>query len=345
MLKCTKRLKWSRKKRSTGPGSREKKAPFSLTGILVKDMLEKQYYRSYNAYLRDLFGCRVHKITLDAGLTCPNRNGVKGWGGCIYCDRFGSGSNRYKEIHSIRQQLLDGKQYLQRRFKAEKFIAYFQSFSNTYAPLPQLRALYREALSEEDVVGLAVGTRPDCVNPEILDLIAEFQEKKLIWIEYGLQSFLPRTLELIRRGHTIDDFLWAVEETRKRGISVCVHVILGLPGEEKQDCLYTAERLAELDIQGLKIHSLYVNRETPLEAWYREGKYRPLSREEYVEWLCEFLERCPPDWVIQRLTGDPNPKEFVAPLWALDKQGTLKMIRDRFRQTKGFQGRRWKGWA
>jgi len=304
---------------------------------------QEQPYNHFGSYLNKLFGCRVQKISLDAGLTCPNRDGTKGIGGCLYCDAQGSGTGAYLQCPSVRQQILQGKSFLKSRYGAEKFIAYFQSFSNTYAPLKILEPLYREALSVEDVIGLSVGTRPDCISPEILDLLAGFQDSHLIWIEYGLQSFHPRTLELINRGHTIEDFIQAVEETRKRNINICVHVILGLPGEGLEECLFTADRLAELDIQGLKIHSLYINHGTLLEAWYRQGKYTPLLQDQYVDWVCRFLEHCPPHWIIQRLTGDPNPGQLVAPSWALKKQETLKMIQSRFRKTGGFQGAKWEG--
>jgi radical SAM protein (TIGR01212 family) len=312
-----------------------------VVGFLMKadfSMTDRPLYHTFGEYLYNLFGCRVQKVSLDAGLTCPNRDGRKGVGGCIYCDRRGSGTGNYSHTPSIRDQLQKGMAFLRRRYGAEKFIAYFQSFSNTYAPPAVLKGLYEEALSVEGVVGLAVGTRPDCVTPKILDLLAGFQERYLVWLEYGLQSFVPLTLERINRGHTVEDFLKAVAETRKRAIPVCVHVILGLPGEGLKECLYTADRLGEVDIQGLKIHSLYIHRGTVLEKWYEEGKYRPLDQEEYVEWVCRFLERCPPEWIIQRLTGDPDPKELVAPLWALKKQETLQMIHNRLKETGRYQG-------
>jgi radical SAM protein (TIGR01212 family) len=300
-------------------------------------------YNQYTDYLTGIFGCRVQKISLDAGLTCPNRDGTKGTGGCIYCDTQGSGTGAYAQTPSISSQVQQGIIQLKRRYKAEKFIAYFQSFSNTYAPLETLRSLYQEALSFDDMVGLSVGTRPDCISPEVLDLLAGFQNSHLVWIEYGLQSFHHHTLALINRGHTVEDFIRAVDETRKRKINICVHVILGLPGEGLEECLFTADRLAELDIQGLKIHSLYINRGTLLETWYQQGRYRPILQEEYVEWVCRFLEHCPPHWIIQRLTGDPNPGQLTAPLWTLKKQKTLKMIRDRFKENGGFQGALWTG--
>jgi uncharacterized protein len=303
--------------------------------------MTEPFYYAYSSYLTGYFGCRVHKISLDAGMTCPNRDGSKGTGGCAYCDAKGSGSGAYLQSPSIARQILEGKTFLKRRFGAEKFIAYFQSYSNTYAPISILESLYGEALSVEDVVGLSVGTRPDCITPEILDLLAGFQASHLVWIEYGLQSFHAPTLSLINRGHRVEDFIRAVEETRKRKINICVHVILGLPGEGLEEILYTARRLAEMDIQGLKIHSLYISRGTLLETWYRQGAVRPLLQEHYVDWVCRFLELCPPHWVIQRLTGDPDPGQLVAPLWTLKKQETLRMIRTRFRETGGFQGAKW----
>jgi hypothetical protein len=300
--------------------------------------MTEPFYNSYSSYLTNYFGCRVHKISLDAGMTCPNRDGSKGTGGCAYCDAKGSGPSAYFQSISVEKQLLQGKTFLKKRFGAQKFIAYFQSYSNTYAPISILKSLYEEALSVEDVVGLSVGTRPDCLSPEILDLLADFQSSHLVWMEYGLQSFHARTLDLINRGHTIEDFIRAVEETRKRHINICVHVILGLPGEGLEEILATARRLAELDIQGLKIHSLYISRETLMETWYGQGTVQPLLQEQYVDWVCRFLELCPPHWIIQRLTGDPDPGQLVAPLWALKKQETLRMILARFRETGSYQG-------
>jgi radical SAM protein (TIGR01212 family) len=311
--------------------------------LFLSNMPDPQPYNHYGKYLTGLFGCRVQKISLDAGMTCPNRDGAKGSGGCIYCNESGSGTGAYARTPSISQQMLQGKTLLKKRYKAEKFIAYFQSFSNTYAPVELLNSVYQEALSIEDVVGLSVATRPDCINPEVLDLLSRIRQSHLVWVEFGLQSFHPQTLRLINRGHTVEDFVRAVEETRKHNLNICVHIILGLPGEGLEECLFTAARLAELDIQGLKVHSLYINQGTLLESWYHQKKYRPLLQEEYVDWVCRFLELCPPHWIIQRLTGDPNPEKLVAPLWTLKKQTTLKMIQDRFEETVSFQGAKWKG--
>ncbi|MEE8540889.1 MAG: TIGR01212 family radical SAM protein, partial [Desulfobacterales bacterium] len=236
----------------------------------------QQRYYDLNTYLRSLFGCRVQKITLDAGLSCPNRDGRISSGGCIYCNVRGSGTGADARGLSITAQLIRGKETLGRRYKARKFLAYFQSFSNTYAPLKRLKTLYDEALNVQDVVGLSIGTRPDCINEPVLELLQAYTQRYLIWIEYGLQSAHDATLTLINRGHDLKCFQNAVRATRKRGIQICVHVILGLPGETRSDMLETAHTLAELEIDGLKIHLLYVVKGTRLESLYRQGRFRCL---------------------------------------------------------------------
>jgi radical SAM protein (TIGR01212 family) len=296
-------------------------------------------YREYNAYLREIFGCRVQKITVDAGLTCPNRDGVLGLGGCIYCNARGSGTGASEELQSITEQIEAGKSYLGRRYKAKKFLVYFQSFSNTYAPLPRLKELYEEALSVPDVVGLSIGTRPDCVPEEVLDYLETLSRDRLIWMEYGLQSANDATLERIHRGHTAADFVDAVRRTRARGIPVCVHVILGLPGELREDAMETARFLASLDIQAVKIHLLYVIKGTELEAWHRSGKYTCLTREKYSSMAGEFIAMLPPHVVIQRLTGDPHPEELASPSWALEKQENIRAILEYMERNRLYQGK------
>lgn len=296
-------------------------------------------YRDYNTYLRELFGCRVQKITLDAGLTCPNRDGTLGAGGCIYCNERGSGTGAAQQSKSITEQLANAKGYLQRRYKATKFLGYFQSFTNTYAPLPRLRSLYAEALADPDVVGLTIGTRPDCVSEEVLDHLQELSQQRLIWLEYGLQSANDATLSRIRRGHDVAAFESALRRTREREIPVCAHVILGLPGEDRTLMLNTARFVANHDIQAVKIHLLYVVRGTPLDSWYRQGQYQCLSREEYVSLAAEFLTILPPHVIIQRLTGDPHPEELVAPSWALEKSENLRALHAHMEQYGLYQGK------
>lgn len=296
-------------------------------------------YRDFNSYLREQFGCRVQKISLDAGLTCPNRDGTLGTGGCVYCNARGSGTGAAERRISISRQIQDAKSYLSRRYKAKAFLAYFQSFTNTYGPLPLLRSLYEEALSDPDIVGLSIGTRPDCVPEDTLDLLAELARKRLIWLEYGLQSACDATLERIHRGHTVAAFEDALARTRKRGLPVCVHVILGLPGETRSHMLDTARFLATRDIQAVKIHLLYVVRGTALESWLRSGSYSCMTREEYVETVSEFLTLLPPSVIIQRLTGDPHPDELAAPHWTLDKQRNLTAVLAHMQKHELYQGK------
>jgi radical SAM protein (TIGR01212 family) len=297
-----------------------------------------QHYRDLNTYLRRRFGHRVHKLTVDAGLTCPNRDGTLATTGCIYCNARGSGTGAHARGESIREQLEHSKERMARRFKAKQFIAYFQSFSNTYAPVERLRGLYEEALAVDDVVGLAIGTRPDCVEDAALDLLAGYARRYLVWMEYGLQSSCDATLRRIRRGHDAAAFTDALERTRRHDLPVCAHVILGLPGETRRHMLATARFLADQAVEGVKLHLLYVVRGTPLERLYRQGGYACLSQEAYVSLVCDFIERLPPETVIQRVTGDPHVDELVAPAWALRKHETLDRIRQTFDRRQSRQG-------
>ena len=302
-------------------------------------MRANQRYNDFNTYLRDLFGCRVQKITVDAGLTCPNRDGTLASGGCIYCNVRGSGTGAHAKGQSVLQQLINGKKSLARRYQAKKFIAYFQSFSNTYAPLPVLKRLYEEALSVEGIVGLSVGTRPDCVDEPVLDLLQNYAQHHLVWVEYGLQSAHDKTLALINRGHDVQCFIDAVEKTKNRGIKICAHVILGLPRETRKEMLHTAETIQKLGIDGVKLHLLYVVKGTRLESLYRRGEFKCLDQQKYVDLVCDFLERMPPGMIIQRLTGDPHPEELIAPAWSLKKAETLELIRKTLEKRDSWQGK------
>jgi len=296
-------------------------------------------YNDFNGYLRSIFGCRVQKITIDAGLSCPNRDGSISKGGCIYCNPKGSGTGAHEKGLSVTDQIVQGKKALARRYKAKKFLAYFQSFSNTYAPIDILRDLYGQALAIEDVVGLSIGTRPDCVEDPILDLLQGYTEHHLVWIEYGLQSAHDATLAFINRGHDFECFKQAVDATKNRGIKICAHVILGLPDERKAQMLETADAIAGLGIDGIKIHLLYVVKGTKLDALYHQKKYTCLAQEEYVDMVCDFLERIPKDMVIQRLTGDPHPDELVAPQWSIKKAETLARINETLEKRDSWQGK------
>ncbi|MGQ9688522.1 MAG: TIGR01212 family radical SAM protein [Desulfobaccales bacterium] len=298
-------------------------------------------YRDLHSYLRHRFGVRVQKITLDAGLTCPNRDGRLGVGGCLYCNARGSGTGAFSRGLSITDQLQEGMDRLGKRYGASRFIAYFQSFSNTYAPLEKLAALYKEALALPEVVGLSIGTRPDCLSPEILDLLEDISRHRLLWLELGLQSAHDDTLRLINRGHDVACFSRAVRAAAERGLEVVAHVILGLPGETPAHMAATARYLGGLPLQGVKIHLLYVIRGSTLENLFLAGKYQPLLEPEYISLVADFLELLPPHLVIHRLTGDPHPEELVAPKWCRHKARVLTGIRKELARRGSRQGSAW----
>ena len=295
-------------------------------------------FYSFSAYLKKMFGCRVHKISLDAGFTCPNRDGTLSREGCIYCNPRGSGTGAFSRGISVADQLEQSKAKVAKRFKAKKFIAYFQAFTNTYAPVQKLERLYSEALGVEGVVGLAIGTRPDCINEATLELLEGYARSYMIWIEYGLQTSHDLTLARINRGHDYRTFVKAVKATQHRNINICAHIILGLPGENRQDMLETVQALAGLNLDGIKIHLLYVIKGTPLHALHAAGKFRCLEQAAYADLVCDVIERLPPRTVIMRLTGDPHPHELVAPQWALDKRSTLDLIHQRLAHRDVHQG-------
>ncbi|MFC1836817.1 TIGR01212 family radical SAM protein, partial [Thermodesulfobacteriota bacterium] len=263
----------------------------------------------------------------------PNRDGSKGRDGCIYCNPRGSGTGAYAAGVSIREQVRTGVDFLSGRYKCRKFIAYFQSFTNTYAPPDHLSRVFEEAVECPEIVGLAIGTRPDCVADPVLDTIGEFAQQQMVWIEYGLQSAQRETLALIKRGHSPEDFFDAVTRTKDRGILTVAHLILGLPGESLMQMLETAQAVAEAQVWGVKLHPLYVIRGTALEDMYSQGRYRPMSEDESLEATLSVLSVLPSEMVIHRLTSDPHPEELVAPQWMLDGRGVrdrlVKAMKDR----------------
>ncbi|WP_136515005.1 TIGR01212 family radical SAM protein [Geomonas edaphica] len=302
-----------------------------------------QRYNAFSEELKRVFGCKVQRLSVDAGFTCPNRDGAVGTDGCIFCGGKGSGSYGILQGVGVVEQLEHAKEVMVRKYKASRFIAYFQSYSNTYAPVEQLRRLYDEALSVPDVVGLIVGTRPDCLPAETLDLLAEYARRCYFWLELGLQSPLERTLAAINRGHDLASFSTAVAECQKRGIRVCAHIILGLPGESREEMLSGAEFLNRCGVDGVKIHLLHVMRGTRLAEMYREGQVPLLDRDSYVGLVCDFLERLDPRIVVQRLTGDGNRKDLIAPLWSLAKFEVLNCIDHELERRKTRQGVRFVG--
>jgi uncharacterized protein len=302
-------------------------------------------YNLFSAHLKERFGGRVHKISIDAGFSCPNREATRARPGCLFCDPGGSGAVGIDRAVGVAAQLEHGKEIMVRKYKAREFLAYFQPFSNTYAPVERLRALYDEALGVAGVVGLAVGTRPDCLPEETLDLLAEYHRRTYFWLELGLQSRHDATLSWLRRGHDYAAFLHAYAGAKARGLRVCVHVILGLPGEGREQMLETAAEMARLRVDGIKIHLLHVLRGTPLGELYEGGAFSVLEQQAYVELAADFLERLHPQTLIHRLTGDGPRDLLLAPLWSLNKWEVLNAIEAELARRGTAQGSRWAGRA
>lgn len=298
---------------------------------------DKRYNR-FSDHLKDLYGVKVYKVTLDTGFTCPNRDGTISNEGCIFCDNGGSFSQLYSNKISIKEQLDCGIQLSIEKYKAQKFLAYFQAYTNTYKPVNELKEIYDQALSHNDVIGMSIGTRPDCVENEKLDLISDYTKDHYIWLEYGLQSIHDRSLKFINRGHDFATFVKALKETQKRNINVCAHVILGLPNESKQDMLETARILGDLGVNGVKIHLLCVLNNTRLTKLYYQGKIPMMEEDEYVETACDFLELLPPEVTIHRLAGNGLKPNMLAPGWLSKKFVVLNKIDNLLKERNSFQG-------
>jgi len=301
---------------------------------------EKRYY-DLKSFFRNRFGCNVFKLPIDAGFTCPNRDGTVASGGCLYCDGRGSRLRQAGPLPSVTEQVRTGKAFYRDRRGAKKFIVYFQTFTNTYGPPEKLASLYEEALGEEDVVGLAVGTRPDCVPDPVIDLLAGFARERHVWVEYGLQSIHDRTLRFLNRGHGADAFLDALGRTAGKNIFVCVHIIVGLPGETEADILETARRIAALPVQGIKIHLLLALRGTPLGTLYERGEISLMTMDRYVDTVCNILEILPPEMTIQRLTADGYRDIYLAPEWGRNKMAVLNAIDRELERRNSFQSARY----
>lgn len=295
-------------------------------------------YNQYSAHLKQKFGVKVYKVTLDAGFSCPNRDSTISSGGCIFCDDGGSFSQAHSNLLSIEEQLEIGVKTLSERFKAKKFMSYFQAYSNTYKPVGELETIYKSSLKHPDVVGISIGTRPDCVDENKLNLISDISKDYYTWVEYGLQSIHDKTLKAINRGHDFKCFLEAYEKTKEKGINTCAHVILGLPGESREDMLKTAEKLAELQIDGVKLHMLCAMQGTKLSKMYDEGQISFMSEEEYVQLVCDFLEILPENTTIHRLAGNGLKKNLIAPRWLGKKLDCLNKIDRELEARDSWQG-------
>ncbi|MDX1917859.1 MAG: TIGR01212 family radical SAM protein [Candidatus Caenarcaniphilales bacterium] len=303
-------------------------------------------YYSFNQYLKERFGESVWRVTIEGGFDCPNRVGERGFGGCTFCTADGSSSRAQSVLDSISDQLKSGITKQKKRHRAKKFIAYLQSFTNTYAPLSVLKRIYDQAIDHPEVVMLAIGTRPDCLADEVIELINSYTERLEVWVDLGLQSIDDRILERVNRGHTVAEFFDSIERLHKiaPGIKICTHLIAGLPGED-HDLEYGktfegAKLLADLPIHGIKIHNLCILKGTKLAHDHAVGLINPVQEDAYIDLLCRIVPILPPDLVIHRLMGEaPAPGELIAPLWADEKDLFLIKLREKLRVEGIFQGR------
>ncbi|MFX0549682.1 TIGR01212 family radical SAM protein [Hathewaya histolytica] len=303
---------------------------------------DNKRYHSLNYFLREKFGEKVFKISLDAGFTCPNRDGKISSGGCIFCSSRGSGDFAGDRKFSIDKQFEDIKCMMNKKWKSEKYIAYFQAYTNTYAPIEVLDEKYKEATEKEGVVGLAIATRPDCLEEDVLDLLSSYNKELYTWVELGLQTSKESTAKLINRGYELEIFEKAVKHLRVRNIDVVVHTIFGLPGESKDDMLDTIRYLANMDIQGIKIHLLHLMEGTSLVKLYNNGELELMTMDDYLEVICEAVELLPPSVVIHRLTGDAPRDLLIGPMWSLRKWEVLNAIDKKLEDEDIFQGKKYK---
>ena len=287
--------------------------------------------KTANQYFMERFSCKVYRIALDAGFTCPNRDGKIDTRGCIFCSGCGSGEFSGNRDLGITEQIERGKELVRNKMPKEggRFIAYFQAFSGTYAPVGRLKSLYEEAAYHPDVVAVAIATRPDCLPDEVLDLLTEINRIKPVWIELGLQTIHEKTAEYIRRGYPLRVYDDAVRALTQREIEVVAHIILGLPFETREDMLKTAEYVGSQPISGIKIHLLHVLKGTDLAAEYARGVFRCLSMEEYTDLVRDCIKLLPDDIVIHRMTGDGARRDLIAPMWSTDKKRVLNMLNEK----------------
>ena len=300
----------------------------------------KRYY-TWNYFLKHKFNGKVFKVSLNAGFTCPNIDGTKGYGGCTYCSSSGSGDFAGNPCMDIKTQFETVKAQMNKKWQG-KCIAYFQAHTNTYAPVDVLKNTFEPVLDYEDVVGISIATRADCIDDSVLDYLDELSKKTFLIVELGLQSVFDKTGEKINRCHTYAEFVEAVERLRSRNINICVHIINGLPGEDKEMMLHTVRTISQLDIQFVKIHLLHVIENTVMAKQLKDGEFKLLERDEYVDIVCDQLELLPENIVIQRLTGDGDPKTLIGPMWSLKKLVVLNEIDKEMQRRGTYQGSKFK---
>lgn len=297
-------------------------------------------YFSLGFFLKNLYGQRVQKVSIDAGLTCPNVDGTVAYGGCNFCDNRSFSPSRRMPRRDILQQIEAGIRLLKLRYKVDKFIAYFQPATNTYADVADLEWMYDQALLHPQVCGMAIGTRPDCVPEEVMHVLERLAKRTLLSVEYGMQTMHDRSLAWMNRGHAHAATIDAIQRSRELPFEVCLHIMLSLPTESRADMIETAREVARLRADAVKIHNLYIVKKTPLAMMWEQGDVRLMERDEYVETVVDFIECLPPDMIVERISGDAPSDYFLAPTWSLDKPGILNAIEQEFARRDSWQGKR-----
>lgn len=290
-------------------------------------------YLSFNKYLKDKFGQKVYKISLDGGFTCPNRDGKIDTRGCIFCSKGGSGDFAQNRDLSITEQIESGKKIVEKKIKSGKYIAYFQAFTNTYAPVEILRAKYSEAINHPDIVALSIATRPDCLGDDVIELLDEMNKIKPVFVELGLQTIHSDSAKYIRRGYSLEVYNEAVKKLKNIGVNIVVHIILGLPNESEEDMLESVKYVCQSQIDGIKLQLLHIIAGTDLAKDYEKGLFKALEFDEYVELIAKCVAIIPKNIVIHRLTGDGAKKDLIAPLWSADKKRVLNAINKALRES------------
>ena len=299
---------------------------------------DNKRYHTWNYYLRNTFGEKIFKVSINAGFTCPNIDGKVAYGGCTYCSKEGSGDFAGNPKDDLIKQFNDLKEMMLTKWPNAKYIGYFQAYTNTYAPLEVLKEKYETILAQDDVVGLSISTRPDCLEDDVLEYLAELNERTNLWVELGLQTIHDSTSKIINRGHDYKTFLEGVEKLKSKNIKTVVHIINGLPGEDYNMMMETAKAVADLNVHGIKIHLLHVIKNTPMARMLEKNMMSLMTQDDYVNLVCDQLEILPPEMVIHRLTGDGKKEDLVGPLWSLKKWEVLNAIDDTMKARDSYQG-------
>jgi uncharacterized protein len=300
---------------------------------------DQKRYHSWNYHLKNTFGHKVFKIALDGGFDCPNRDGTVAHGGCTFCSVAGSGDFAGNRAEDLETQFHNIKNVMHKKWKDGKYMAYFQAFTNTHAPVEELREKYETVLRQKDVVGLSIATRPDCLPDDVVEYLAELNERTYLWVELGLQTAHESTSNLINRAHDLDCYLEGVQKLRKHNIRVCTHIINGLPGEDYDMMMETARVVSKMDVQGIKIHLLHLLKGTPLVKQYEKGKLEFLSKEEYIKLVVDQLEIIPKEMIVHRITGDGPPDLMIGPMWSMNKWEVLNNIDAELNKRESWQGK------